>query len=246
MLKISKLLLGVSICFLLTSCESPRKKAQNAPVVITIDNTQDELPKYVVIEGDTVGSVAQKNNMTRGDLIKLNDLTPPYVLYAGQRLIIKQSSNNIEDISTDRLNSNKTNDNYKFELVQEGGLHTSTDDTSDSNSTTSSDSTLLLEDSVQLDTTRKDSNNEVNNSSNSSSKYIWPVDSDNRKIVQHFRDTKAHTMIQVTSGTPVKAIADGVVKFAGTSQNEGTLGYGKMVLIKHSNPSRLTLYTKPG
>ncbi|MBQ9440873.1 MAG: M23 family metallopeptidase [Alphaproteobacteria bacterium] len=247
MLKVNKLLLGVSVCFLLTSCESPRKRAQRSePIVIKIDNTQDELPRYVVREGDTVGSVAKNNNMTRAELIELNDLTPPYELYEGQRLIIKQSSNSIENINTDKLNNNKelnsSNDNYKFELVQEGGLSSSST-TSNNNL---SDNTVLLEDSVQLDTTRNDSNNEVNNASNSASKYIWPVDSNDRTIVQHFRDTKAHTIIQVSGGAPVKAIADGIVKFAGTSQNEGTLGYGKMVLIKHKNPSRLTLYTKLG
>ena len=40
MLKVNKLLLGVSVCFLLTSCESPRKRAQRSePIVIKIDNT---------------------------------------------------------------------------------------------------------------------------------------------------------------------------------------------------------------
>ena len=248
MLKVNKLLLGISICFLLTSCESPRKKGKHdEPVVIKMDNAQDDLPKYTVQEGDTVGSVAYKNNMTRADLITLNDLTPPYELYAGQKLVVKQLreststiNNSTNNINTKTNERNDTNNTYKFELVQEGGLHTDTSATK--NSTDNDNTTILLEDSIQLDTNQNDVNNEGNNVS----KYIWPISENNKTIVKHFKDTNEYTIIQSPSGTPVKAIADGVVKFAGTSQSEGTLGYGKMVIVKHSNPSRLTLYAKLG
>lgn len=258
MIHINKLLFGLSICLLLTSCDSPRKSKHTEPVVIKIARDQIETPKYTVKEGDTVGSVAHENNITRADLIKLNDLTPPYELYAGQKLIIKKSDDNIDN-NTDNLNTNNKEEkasNNKFELVQEGGLSSTTisnntnitnNSNKDSSSNkddsinTSSNNAVLLEESSSYN-----KNNKEDIEENKTSKYVWPVDKNNKKIIKHFKDTKEYTIIEAPSGTPVKSISDGVVKFAGTSQSEGTLGYGKMVIVKHSNPSRLTLYAKLG
>lgn len=254
MIHINKLLFGLSICLLLTSCDSPRKSQHTEPVVIKIARDQIETPNYTVKEGDTVGSVAHENNITRADLIKLNDLTPPYELYAGQKLIIKQPDENVNN-NTDDNKGEKAADN-KLELVQEGGLlntnisnstnitNNSNKDSSsnkDDNVNTLSNDTVLLEDSssYKLSDTKDIEENKT-------SKYVWPVDKNNNKILKHFKDTKEYTIIQAPSGTPVRAIADGVVKFAGTSQSEGTLGYGKMVIVKHNNPPRLTLYAKLG
>lgn len=249
MINICKLLFSLSICLLLTSCDSPRKSQQAEPIVIIADRKQYEVPTYTVQEGDTVGSVAYQHNITRAELIELNDLTPPYELYAGQKLIIGKtnSSSNI-----DKINDNLSNNNYKFELVQEGGLVTNTDrtivlntsneDTNKSNDD-NSNNVILSDNIVNIEPLNNTTtSNEVINTS----KYIWPVDKKNNKIIKHFKDTNEYTIIQAQSGTPVKAIADGVVKFAGTSQSEGTLGYGKMVIVKHSNPSRLTLYARLG
>lgn len=241
---IYKLIFSLSICFLLTSCDSPRKSQRAEPVVILADRPQqEEVITYTVHEGDTVGSVAYQNNITRADLIELNDLIPPYELYSGQRLIIKR-------------NNNPINDNYKFEIVQDGGLKSSSDTKEDvlntniSSDTSNNQETLKEDDNSVLITddisTTKEQDTKQNNEINTTSKYIWPVDKSNKKIVKHFKDTNEYTIIQAPSGTPVRAVADGVVKFAGTSQSEGTLGYGKMVIIKHINPSRLTLYAKLG
>ena len=70
MINISKLLCGLSICLLLTSCESPRKQQAKEPVVIKVARNERE-PNYTVQEGDTVGSVAQQYDMTRAELIAL-------------------------------------------------------------------------------------------------------------------------------------------------------------------------------
>ena len=244
MSNILKLIFSVSICLLLTSCDSPRKSQRVEPVVIMAERPQqEENVIYTVHEGDTVGSVAYQNNITRADLIELNDLIPPYELYSGQQLIIKR-------------NSNPVTNNYKFELVQDGGLVTNSDykdsnvstisDTSNNEdiSTDDEDSTLM-NNNVNV-SQAKEQNNKPNNEINTTSKYIWPVDKNSKNIIKHFKDTNEYTIIQAPSGTPVRAVSDGVVKFAGTSQSEGTLGYGKMVIIKHSNPSRLTLYAKLG
>ncbi len=244
MININKLFGCLLICLLLTSCESPRKQQHNEPEVIKVSRNI-QVPNYTVQEGDTVGSIAHQHNITRSDLIELNNLTPPYELYAGQKLIVKSKNeenssvqedfNNINesDSNSNELNSN----NYKFKLIQKGGLLTKEDintltinNDSDNYNTTENDN-ILIEDNSQ---------------ENKPSEYVWPVNKNTTKILKHFKDTKEYTIIKSTGGSPVKAIADGVVKFSGTPQNEGTLGYGKMVIVKHENPSRVTLYAKLG
>lgn len=279
MIHMNKLLCGLLICLLLTSCDSPRKSQRTEPEVIKVAREQKEMPKYTVKEGDTVGSVALENNITRADLIELNDLTPPYELYAGQKLVVKQQSNSLND-STDTLDS--SNDEIKLsksESVQDVGLYnnvsssnnliiiepqndpahavnsesqvnnTKTNNTNDAvidnnnnNNNKQIEENVLIEEKVE----DKTSNKQQDIVENKSSKYIWPVDKTKNRIVKNFRDTKEYTIIHSSNGTPVIATADGVVQFAGTSQSEGMVGYGKMVILKHSNPSRLTMYAKLG
>lgn len=259
MIHMNKLLCGLLICLLLTSCDSPRKSQHIEPEVIKIARETEETPRYTVKEGDTVGSVALENNITRADLIELNDLTPPYALYEGQKLIVKQpltSLNNSIDVSDSNNNEIKQ---QKFELVQEGGLSTKIASQNDSindvesqynnehNINNVTNNNKQVEDNIIIEEKVEDkTSNEKDTTENKSSKYIWPVDKTNNKIVKSFKDTKEYTIIHSNNGTPVKATADGVVQFAGTSQSEGMLGYGKMVILKHSNPSRLTMYAKLG
>ena len=252
MIHMNKLLCGLLICLLLTSCDSPRKIHDNEPEVIKIAREQEETPKYTVKEGDTVGSVALKNNITRADLIELNDLTPPYELYEGQKLKVKQQSSNLDNSIDNSDSSNQEEKQQKFELVQEGGLATkietnNIDNESQENNIVNDNNNKQIENNILIeDTVENKTLHEQDIEENKSSKYIWPVDKTNNKIVKSFKDTKEYTIIHSNSGTPVRATADGVVQFAGTSQSEGMVGYGKMVILKHSNPSRLTMYAKLG
>jgi murein DD-endopeptidase MepM/ murein hydrolase activator NlpD len=62
--------------------------------------------------------------------------------------------------------------------------------------------------------------------------YIWPVDS--RAIVKGYRAGHRAIDIVVPTGTPVLAIADGVVEFAGWNRH----GYGYLVVVDHGNGVR--------
>lgn len=251
MINIGKLLCCLSVCLLLTSCESPRKQQYNEPVVIKVSRNEKE-PNYTVREGDTVGSIAHQHNITRSDLIELNNLTPPYELYEGQKLIVESNkfgsysgAHNITDDynETNSNNSDSTNiqsdiektENNKYSNERVITINSDISNTEEQNNGIQNGNILV-----------EDSPDRTHSEDDKSSKYIWPVDKSNNKILKHFKDTKAYTIIQSPSGSAVKAISDGVVKFAGTSQSEGTLGYGKMVVVKHDNPSRITVYAKLG
>lgn len=59
--------------------------------------------------------------------------------------------------------------------------------------------------------------------------YIWPVES--RAIIKGYQYGHAAIDIVVDTGTPVVAIADGVVEFAGWN----SYGYGWLIVINHSD-----------
>ena len=116
---------------ILTACSDRKDSDVNmAPEVVLKPRNVDEL-NYEVRLGDTVGSVANKHNMTRAELIRLNQLTPPYELYEGQKLIVKNSINEIKNDAQPIVNAVPTSNtvtspttNAKIELVQEGGMKT--------------------------------------------------------------------------------------------------------------------------
>jgi lipoprotein NlpD len=72
--------------FLLVACSGNRNDRYESPEVVIVKKKN---PYHTVAEGETVGDVANMYSMTRAEVIKLNDLRPPYQLYAGQRLLIR-------------------------------------------------------------------------------------------------------------------------------------------------------------
>ena len=86
------------LSLLLVGCASDEDKM---PEVIQVKKIT---PYHKVSGEDTVESVAKQYNMTRAELIKLNNLEPPYNLYEGQRLIIKPK------VSSDENNENQAQD----------------------------------------------------------------------------------------------------------------------------------------
>ena len=88
MIKIIELSL---LSLLLVGCASDGDKL---PEVVQVKKIT---PYHRVSGEDTVESVAKQYNMTRSELIKLNNLEQPYNLYEGQRLIIKPRISDNDD-----------------------------------------------------------------------------------------------------------------------------------------------------
>jgi lipoprotein NlpD len=80
----TNIIAAIMISVLLVACSNNRDETPAEVIKV-----QRKTPYHIVSEEDTVGSIALKYNMTRVNLIKLNNLKPPYDLYPGQRLIIK-------------------------------------------------------------------------------------------------------------------------------------------------------------
>ena len=48
-----------------------------------------KIPYYVVVAGDTLTAIAQKNNVSLADLMRWNNIQDPNIIRVGQQLILK-------------------------------------------------------------------------------------------------------------------------------------------------------------
>ena len=217
----------------LTACSDRQETSEPAEVIIKPRNTEGL--NYEVQAGDTVGSIAVQHNMTRAELIKMNQLTPPYELYEGQKLIVKNA----------KAVQYVKNDTPKIELVQEGGMKTEYTTNSNTNSINNT-SNINNSDAVENKPVEefKFVDEETSNKENDipSSKYIWPIENAKSRISQHYSNQNEYILIKAPGGTPVKAISDGEVRFAGRPQKEDLVSYGTMVAIRHDNT--MSVYAK--
>lgn len=254
----NKLFLIVCTLFL-SACDTNKNEQQYEPVIIQLPRQVDKL-NYTVKDGDTVGSIAQAHNMTRVDLIDLNRLTPPYELYAGQKLIVNSTSDsqvhtsNVEhDEDQNKMNkfTDSLNQPHKIEIVQKGGLEISgnTRDVNNKENQKSKEEELDVPDDSDFQEeaiNSKITNSTIDTESVSDKKpmYIWPVAQGKQKIIQQFSPNSEYVLIESSGGTPVKSACSGIVKFAGKPPNEENNVYGNMVLIMQNNPNRLFMYAK--
>ncbi|MDR2598122.1 MAG: M23 family metallopeptidase [Holosporales bacterium] len=208
----------------LTSCSGDRNR--EFPEIVQVERI---IPYHVVEDGDTVGSIATKYNMSRSDLIKLNKLTPPYQLYDGQRLVIILRP----DGDQGRVSES--------EAVKPGEASVPPQKSED---TKNQSSEKRQEDDVDTATISDIGNDGggvviTQEPTGPVSDYVWPVNSGRSKISQHFED--GGITIDASAGTPVRAIADGVVKIAGVPEGDAA-AYGVTVVLKHDSKNILSIY----
>ncbi len=249
----SKVLISCCCGGLLCSC-SNRPTDDYEPIVEyhprSIANTQK---LYIVQDGDTVGSIATAYDVTRAEIIKLNNLMPPYELIPGQKLIIPTKPVDAEDLNA--LSSSKSLKASNVTIVQEGGLQTEYTDTKNDDNLPTLASSLKLNESeeepliensaVQLGTTQELTNSETTSDLSTetpSSTYVWPVANGRSRITKKFDQQSGNILISTPGKTPVKAIADGIVKMAGKSGNEQLVRFGNMIVIQHKSLSKVSIY----
>lgn len=182
-------------------------------------------PYHRVLDGDTVGSIAQKYGMTRAELIKLNKLEPPYQLYDGQKLVVSPKTEMPEYHSSDPDITVKNNDDGT--VVQE---------TSEAEQTSNE---VIIE--GESSPTIEDVQQHADNVEVIESDYIWPVANAKGKISQHFEDGEGGIIIESSAGTPVKSVADGVVMIAGIPNGDAA-AYGVTVVVKHNAKKAMSIY----
>jgi len=90
-----KLFFIITCLFLLTSCATETR----APIVNGWDNSLSKSDYYVVQKNDTLYSIAVAFNADMVELIKVNKLTPPYDLQAGQKIKLVKPANLNKDYS---------------------------------------------------------------------------------------------------------------------------------------------------
>jgi lipoprotein NlpD len=186
-------------------------------------------PIHTVSDEDTVGSIAEKYGMTRADLIKLNNLEQPYQLYAGQKLIVNLKPEGREPV---------TDVNVEGESAV-------------ANANVQPENVVLPEDGLKPEPQEPDVKKEetvediqaIGEGEQSESDYIWPISNGKQKITQHFGEKEVDgIVIDASAGTPVKAIADGVVMIAGIPSGEAA-AYGITVVVKHSSKKTMSIYS---
>ena len=210
----------ICILFLgLVGCASNEKPAE----IVTPGKVQKQTqvvqknPYYIVKNGDTVLSVAAQFNIKPQGLLKLNKLPDGTKLIPGQRLIVKPRNPQEEKLLNDD-GAVKTADGAQ---TPDGSLLPQTD--------------MPLGDSAAA----AQAEGAAQPSVASTGEYVLPVQG---KVIKPFGtqpDGVVNKGINIAApkGVPVKAVADGVVKYAGNKAE----GYGKMVMIKHTD-GRISTY----
>jgi murein DD-endopeptidase MepM/ murein hydrolase activator NlpD len=223
--------LVIPVLVLLSGCTN---KPEEFSEIVQIEKP---IPYHIVREGDTVGSISEKYAMTRSELIKLNDLIPPYQLYNGQRLIVNikpgTSASNKDftviektpKVSPPEPVVEEPKDNSDFLHVEERKPQED-----------QKPEKLSSEDSTKIAAVKEGAERQQ-------ADLMWPIADGKSKIAQNYEDSSdGGVIIKTSAGTVVKAISDGVIKIAKSLDGDAS-AYGKTVAIRHDNPKRLSIYS---
>lgn len=212
-----KNILAYVLLLLLTNCAT---NEQPAAVISTQRKMRQISVKndyYLVKDGDTLASISKRFNITQAEILKLNKLSNA-MLVPGQRLLLKARNKQEEQRLSDDI------------IVKP------LDDISQS----SGDALSLSEQISEIPTndlrgtlTPSMMRESVVHQHALSGAYVSPVQG---SIVKPFGlqpDGSFNKGINIAApkGVPVKAISDGVVKYAGSKAE----GYGKMIMLKHGD-----------
>ncbi len=208
---------GLAIVFVLGGCSS-NKQDSDLPEVVRVPRV---IPYHIVKEGETVGSISKEYSMKRADLIKMNTLQPPYQLYNGQRLVVipKIDSSAIQDEQDIRVSENSA----------DAPLHEQIEQNKEKDAKINEEDIEESEEVVEVAEEIKESD------------YEWPISDGAEKVSKHFGESDSGIVFAASAGTPVHAIADGVVMISGVPSGEAA-AYGTTVVIKHSKLKKLSVY----
>lgn len=238
----------ISLSLVLTSFACSKRRP--APIINNshnlyskqkFDNSsrQGRTSQIVIVPGDTLYGIAKDYQVTSRDLIKYNNLKPPYILHKGQRLIIPapnyykvQSGDTIYSVS--RAHNMKINQlialndlqkPYALKVgqrirISEGGKSYNTNHRS------------YKKRSYAAKSKKSSKTSFIKNSLDRFSSFSWPVEG---RVISKFGPKSGGLYndginIAVAQGSEVKSSKSGVVAYVGNELK----GYGNLVIIKHS------------
>lgn len=202
------------------------------------EHNLSKLPQIIIEEGDNLYQLSKKHSVNLGELIKLNNLSPPYNLIAGSKLNlpigkfhkVKEGDTLYEisrsyNMSVDELI--KINNLQKPYKVVAGSMIKITDDPR--NNAKSKESL----------TDKNPDSGFVTKELGDVNKFSWPIQGE---VISDF-GSKGEGLyndginIQAAEGSPVKSAESGVVAYSGNELR----GYGNLIIIKH-NSGWITAY----
>jgi murein DD-endopeptidase MepM/ murein hydrolase activator NlpD len=205
------ILAGLAL-LLLTSCATNDQPAEVISSTKSMKPTPAKSAYYLVKKGDTVASVSRRFSIIPQELLKLNKLSEGAVLVPGQRLLLKARNKEEEKRLTDDITVKPLDDLGPISPDGMNGI----------GQLPEGPTTDLMGPAQP-----------VNDPAMASGSYRSPVQG---KIIKAFGQQPDGTFnkginIAAPKGVPVKAISDGIVKYAGSKAE----GYGKMIMIKHGD-----------
>lgn len=214
--------------------EPPYKLSVGQVLRLNLKEAQ-EVPSYVVQQGDTLYSIARKNGQSVDFLAGVNDLQPPYTLKLGQKLLLARADN---------AGSSAAKDNTSAEIPVAGNKNTDSNTTastgkanassSSSTSSSSSSSTTASTSTPKPSTPATAQTPIIKTKTRTVSGVVWSWPTTSGRVIEGFSTTEQGNKgvdISGQRGQAVLAAADGQVVYSGNALR----GFGNLVIINHSN-----------
>ncbi len=228
------------IVIFLTSCGLPKNETLNRTL-----QTSFRTDTYIVQTGDTLYSIAWRYQMDHKNLIRWNNLRPPYRLSAGQKLVISRQNNDVtiatskpvdEEIETQSTVSTTPS-------AKTTGLRASR--SSISAQPLEEEGVLvkdLTEQSAKMDLPAENMTSSPVPSVNRPSKNGWQWPTEGRLVGQFIAGELESSVIKIAgiAGQEIRAASSGEVVYSGNMAK-----YGNLLIIKH-NSSYISSYSQSG
>ncbi len=225
LIKLSNIFIYLIVAITLTACSSrdtpaPVSSIYSKNVLGERNKNPIKTSQYTVNKGETLYSISWRANADFRKIARLNNISPPYKIYPGQKLILtpkkspKKTKVSKNKVSQKHLNKSSTANNKKTQK-----------------NTLASTKKQAYGENVSARTVKQNSSLPTKNFSQKVSRWQWPVKG---KLVELFSNSaQGNKGIDITNsrGSKIKSAAKGKVVYAG----DALRGYGKLVIIKHND-----------
>jgi lipoprotein NlpD len=220
----SKWFLSALTISVLAACSTISKSPSDSNVTDAVVVKQPlpplSYPYYRVKTGDTLYSIAMRNDKDYKELGRLNKLDEKYTIYVDQKLVLEDE--NAPTTKTQAIENTK---------ITAKPLASTKPATTASNTTVKKPTETVTKSTPSVGTNVQDT------VKNGSLTWSWPMTG---SLLKRFSTEGVGSKgidIAGKRGDIVKAAADGVVVYAG----EGLVGYGKLLIVRH-NDEYITAY----
>ncbi|KOO59494.1 metalloendopeptidase [Rheinheimera sp. KL1] len=222
----------LSVCCLVLTLTACSSRESPAPVT-TLNDIKSYYKKYpqgepvsgyVVQTGDTLYSLAFRAGMDYRELAQLNNILPPYRIFAGQTL----------RFSNKKYTSIRGEQRYSSVKVPKTATATVKNPSRTQSKLTTANKAVARNNQtgyVQKQTVKENATSAENSVSSSKVRWSWPVRGPLLAGFSNAEHGNKGLDIGGKAGTPIKAAAAGEVVYAGNALR----GYGNLVIIRHND-----------